>query len=342
MTALARRSFVLALAVGASAPQGASAQDSPHERAAAAFSAARALIDAGDCKAAIPKLLETLSHELSIGAYFSLADCHGQVDLLVAWRDVKAAEALAVQRQDERIHAARRRLAELESKLPTFRLTVPPSVGAATGVAIRLDDRVIGPEIYGDGVIAAAPGAHNIEVTAPHKKTFHRQVVASPPNSGGVVADVTIELGDDAPTPVGLEARAPAPQPHDGLPRSEGGGGIGSQRTIALVLGGVAAVGIAVGAVAGIVALNGNGKVRQDCGGRTVSPCTPVAGTNPVGDASQTRAVAAVSTIGFVAGGAAMAGALVLWFSAPRARERVAIAPMVSASLGGISASGQF
>jgi hypothetical protein len=195
----------------------------------------------------------------------------------------KAAEALAVQRHDERIDAAHRRLKELESKVPTFRLILPSVVSAMPGLLVKLDGVPIGPEIYGDGVIATTPGAHDIEVSAPSKRTLHRRVTASPPGSDATVETATVSL-EDEPTqstpPTGSSEAPPAsvpPAPHDIEPENKDGR---PQRTIAVVLGGVGILGIGVGTVAGIAALTKHRNLVTNCGG-SVSSCNP---NSPVDD----------------------------------------------------------
>jgi hypothetical protein len=329
-----RRLVATLLVIGSAlAARGAVADDSAHEKAVRAFAAGRAAIEAGDCKAAIAKLQEANAFEPSVGAHFSLADCHEQLDLLAAWRDLKAAESLAARNQDEREQVARKRAADLEPKLPTFRLVVPPAVSAAPGFRIRLDESTMGADIYGDGIVATTPGPHDLEVSAPNKKTFTRHIIVAAPRSGGSVETVTVVLEEDA-----SRQSAPALEPARGrepppvaAPEAPPGR---SRRTAALVLGGVGLVGVGVGAVAGILALGKSGDINDTCTGKLGS-CDPNQSGTVSSDVDAARRFATVSDIGFIAGGAMLAGAAILWFTAPRAD--VALTPTVGPSQAGLS-----
>lgn len=89
------------------------------QRSITLFDQGRRLLENGNCKDAIPKLEESLRYNESVGARFSLASC--RVDPLVAWREYKAAEALALRKNDERAKGARSAAAALEPKLALVR-----------------------------------------------------------------------------------------------------------------------------------------------------------------------------------------------------------------------------
>jgi hypothetical protein len=303
-----------------------------HDKAVHAFTVARASIGAGDCKAAISKLQESISFEPSVGAHFSLADCHEGLDLLAAWRDLRAAEGLAARNHDERELVARRRAGALESKLPTFRLVVPRVVSALQGLEVRLDQSTIDADIYGDGVVATMPGTHELTASAPNRKAFKRRFVVAAARGGGEVETVTVVLEEDeAPPPAPASPPAPAREPLVVAPKDDAGR---SRRTTALVIGGVGLVGVGVGAVAGVLAAGKYSDIKSRCGGDT-SHCDPSFTSSEPSELDTAKRLATVSDIGFIAGGVALAGAAVLWVTAPR--MRVAVVPAVGPSQGGLS-----
>jgi hypothetical protein len=277
-----------------------------------------------------------------------LADCHEQLDLLAAWKDLKAAEDLAARSHDERLAIARRRVEQVESKLPTFRLVVPTLVAETRGLKVRLDDALIGPDIYGDGVVATTPGTHALEVSAPEKETWHARVSVSPPERDATIPTLTVSLLPAplaAPPPAEPPAQNPAPPPASTPavpPSSANDERGGAQRTTALVLGGVGVAGLALGVVTGAIAIVRAADIKHKCGG-DVGSCETSAFPTENDAASTTRTIANVSTVSFVAGGAVLAGAALLWFTAPRRSDgRVGVAPMLGPTVGGLSASGRW
>jgi hypothetical protein len=107
----------------------------------------------------------------------------------------------------------------------------------------------------------------------------------------------------------------------------------GPWRTLGLVAGGLGAVGLGVGAAFGIKAMGDKNDAHCD----TTNACK----AGPLSDA---RGSATISTIGFVAGGALLAGGAALVLLAPRVRGADAaalqIAPAVGASDAGLLVQG--
>jgi hypothetical protein len=91
------------------------------------------------------------------------------------------------------------------------------------------------------------------------------------------------------------------------------------QRTAAFVVGGVGVAGLALGAVFGIVALGKNGDLRNACGGDVHTCVLPAGSPSVTGPRDSARSASTVSTIAFIAGGAALAGGVVLFATAPSA-----------------------
>jgi hypothetical protein len=99
----------------------------------------------------------------------------------------------------------------------------------------------------------------------------------------------------------------------------------------ALAVGGVGAVGIVVGAVAGALAASNRSDLKSQCaagGGSYPSNCGggTLADDRRTALASEARSMVAkstASTIAFVAGGVCAAGGVLLWVTAPRGNAPV-------------------
>jgi hypothetical protein len=81
----------------------------------------------------------------------------------------------------------------------------------------------------------------------------------------------------------------------------------------AIVVGVVGLVGVATGAVSGVLSLSWHNSAQHDCPGAACPTSNP-------GFSTWHQAVVAgnVSTLAFAAGGVLLAGAGVLWFTAPK------------------------
>jgi serine/threonine-protein kinase len=96
------------------------------------------------------------------------------------------------------------------------------------------------------------------------------------------------------------------------LPAPSAGGGLGTQKILALVSGGVGVIGVGVGTAFGIIAISKKNNAQSICPG---AECPTQAGSS---DWSNAGSAGNVSTIGFIVGGIGLAGAAPLWFTAPR------------------------
>ena len=119
-----------------------------------------------------------------------------------------------------------------------------------------------------------------------------------------------------------------------GPPGVEGRSRWSGQKTLALVVGGAGVVGLGVGGAFGLAASSQWSQAKQECGGG----CT--GNTGAQSERSKALDSATASTIAFAAGGAALVGAAVLWFTAPG--PYVQLAPVVSTRAAGVAAVGAF
>ncbi|HEX4446082.1 MAG TPA: hypothetical protein VH044_05075, partial [Polyangiaceae bacterium] len=200
--------FLVSCMVVVAASPAAADNDADHQKASAAFRAARVDIVAGNCAAAISKLQESLSYEPSVGAHLSIADCYEQVDLVAAWRELQEAADLATSRGDERAAVARDRALGLEPRLSMLRFVYAPAPADPSGLEVRVDGNVVRPYLLRRGTLATTPGAHDIEVSLAHKKTWRGHVAA---RSAGTSVEVDVALEDEAPPAAAAAAAEQAP-----------------------------------------------------------------------------------------------------------------------------------
>jgi hypothetical protein len=314
----------------------ASADDSAHDKAVVAFQEGRRYIEAGNCDAAITKLRESLSFEPSVGARLSLADCYEASDPLSAWRMLKEAANLAYINADDRLPLAETRASALEKRLATIRITVPQATLEQPGFELRIDGELIDKFNYRNGVIATKPGKHIVEASAPLRH-FAQQVNA---DTGGT-AQVSVQLQRDTCATGTVSPAAPA-APITVMGESPGS----TRRTLGLAIAGAGVAGLASGVVFGILTLNKKSKIDDICGGNPGDCKAPPGSVDP--ERSSATTTATISTASFIAGGVAVLGGGLLYFTAPSAsslpagtpRASVRVAPRVGINNAGMGLEG--
>jgi hypothetical protein len=165
----------------------------------------------------------------------------------------------------------------------------------------------------------ADPGPHQIEASAPGFKTAKTET--SLPEGGSGAA--TLRLEPDAaaggpppgmaPYPPGAMAPGPqqSPPPNYGPPppmMAPAPEQKGSSKTLGFVLIGVGGAGVAVGSIAGGIALNLKSALDKP------GVCSPKSNCNPTAqsDIDKMNTAATVSTVGFAVGGGALAAGIIV------------------------------
>jgi hypothetical protein len=302
--------------------------------AEALFKQARDLMAGGDYAQACPKLAESERLDPSAGTMLNLASCYEKNGQLAsAWVTFKGA-ATAAQRanEPERAKLARARAAKLEPRLPTLTITVAAGADLPDLVVTR-DDQKVGRAEWGTP-IPIDPGAHAVEASAAGHKTWQTQARVDGP---GAKASVEIPpLATDsnraAPAVEAAPAPAPSPPPPSRPPPSSPGS---TQRVVGVVVAGLGVAGVAAGSVFGVIAKSHESDATPHCSG---SECDAVGITA----LNQAHDAATVSTIGFVAGGAAIAGGVVIYLVAPRGSPGTGLflAPGAAGSVAGLTLRG--
>ena len=313
------------------------------------FYEARTLMQAGKFVDACPKLEEAMRLDPGIGTEFNLADCNEHLGkLATAWtafNDVAGQAKLS--NQSEREKVARKRAAALEPRLPRLAIDV---TSATPGLEVKRDALVVAASAWGT-LVPVDPGTHRIAVTAPGKAPWETTVttregktarVAVPrdlPALGGAVATGPAPLEPNAASTTTTSSSAATATEAFPEPVVEGHGG--AQRAVGWVVSSLGFVSVGVGAGFGLSSLSKRNDSRAHC--NTV-------GCDSEGVSLRDDAVrnGNVATITMIAGGAALAGGLLLVLTAPRdapPRERagsIRAVPTAGIGSGGISLQGVF
>jgi hypothetical protein len=297
----AGRSLLVALALALPASRAARAEPADPVAAQALFEQGREQMARGEYEAACPKLEESQRLSPAPGTAFNLADCWTHTGRLAsAWslfRDVEAEARLA--RQTMRAQVARRRGDELEHLLPRLLIHVPTP---PDGIELRRDGVLVGRAQW-DTAVPVDLGPHNVAAAAPGRSPWRTtvQVVARAATVTVVVPPLEI---------VAPEGAAPPPPPPalrlDTPPASRPA----QSRTAAIAVGASGLVLLAASGVTIAVA-----KSRYDSATCSGTVCSSEAALR---QRDHARSLGDVATGLAIAGGASVAGGVVLWLATGR------------------------
>jgi len=304
------------IAVRAGAQQGGASNRAAAE---ALFNQGRALAASGKYAEACPKFEASEQLDPGLGTLLNLAACYEKLGKTAsAWAEYREAIPLARAAGSKvRVDLATERAKALESRLSMLTIRALGGGEQSAGLDIRRDGVPVLPAELGSP-IPVDPGSHTVEATAPGKQKWSstvelreaqrlavdvpaltRNEVSAPPVGPAVATSGTPERPINAP---------PAEQP---APSGSG------QRTAAIVAGAIGVVGVGLGAVFGIGAASKWSDAKSHCSAYPY-------GCDAEGlDAhSSANSKASISTVAFIVGGSALAGAAILWFTAPSGKEQ--------------------
>jgi hypothetical protein len=196
----------------------------------------------------------------------------------------------------------------VNAQIPTIIFQVKDrSGGDLTAVKVAMDGEVLADRLEGTA-LSIDPGEHAFTFeTAGQAPVTKKLVILEAQKERREV----ITLGTQtAETPVTATP-----------PEAKENRGLGAQKIVSIVAGGVGVVGLGLGTAFGIMAMSSKSDAQNVC----PNHCTTADGLSSWSDAAS---AGNISTVGFIIGGVGIAGAAVLWFTAPKSSTtRVGFGP---------------
>jgi len=292
------------------------------------FAQGRRLVDVDhDYVQACPLFERAAKLRASIGVLLNLADCYERLGRTgSASTKFREAADMARAAGDPRESFANDRITALQPRVPWLTLDAT-KLATVTGVELRLDGVTIDARNWGDPV-PVDPGRHTVDVYAPGKKPWSHGMDVT---TSTAIYVPSLEDAGASPTPT-----APG-QPEQATPPKTGG--LGTQRALALVAGGVGVVGLGVGSAFGLISLSDRSTALAHCeaGG---NPCQP----QGVQAGKDAQTAGNVSTVAFIAGLVGLGVGAALWLTAPidSNRASVALVPGAGPADAGLSLRGRW
>ena len=321
---LLRAASLLPLAFGLSLSTPVLAQDIV--TAEALFHSGLADMEAGRYETGCKALASSQRLDPRVGTLFTLATCEerwGHVaTAVIRFEDfILLYERLPEDRRAT--HAARHKVAvetrdRLKPDVPRWTLSLPP--GAPAGTVVKRDGEVL-PEPALGIAVPVDPGEHVVSTQAPGGPLLEKKVTVAK----GQTLTLTLEIAPSgaATAPSGTVAPrgsatavSTAPARDKTLPDT----GPSPRRVAVYVSGGVGIAGLVAGGVLGGLVIGKKGIVDAHCGqaiGQSDRTGCDETGAEAGKDA---QGLGVGSTVGFAVGGAALATALVLFLTEPKAR----------------------
>lgn len=297
----------------------------PRTEAMLLFDQGQKEMKAGEYEKACNSFERSLALYADSGTKGSLARCYEKAGRLasawVLWRQLADLAPSADLRKDAAAQAAKLapRVAHYVLKVtkpaPGMTLTINGKTAALTEVPVPID---------AGGVIVRA--------YAPGRKDWSADLSAVDGK------ELAIEVPELEVVPVSTDDNNNAHQqpPPPSKPARQVGRG---QRLVGMAIAGLGAVTVGVGGVFGIKA-QGKFKDAKDLCGGDIDNCSNVAGAQPLVD--DARSAGNLSTMLFVAGGAAIVTGIVVFQLSPKPENKVAVTPLASPTTAGVALSGRF
>lgn len=240
----------------------------------------------GNCEAAIPRFVESLKLDPKAITLINLANCEEKTeklaDALGHW--VEARERAQSEGNSAIVEEAEKRARALEPKLS--RLTIALAKSAPKGAEVSRDGVVLGAVSLGVSLPVNA-GAHTVVVRAKGYEDSTTNVELSSGETKDVVVDVGAKKPEAEGAGITTSAGEEAPKP-----------GKHSATSPLVYAGfGTAIVGVGIGAVTGLLAMNKASEVSAAC------PDHACTNASALGEVDTGRTLGTVSTVAFIVGG---------------------------------------
>lgn len=277
------------------------------------FNEAKKLMEEKKFAEACPKLESAYRKDQQGGTLLNLAYCHQEMgSKWLAWVEFREAESKSTDKQ--RKDFAHDKMKELEKGLA--RLVVDPQTKYEL-TEVYLEDRRIYDAEKGIPFYAEPNNQRKAVFHAKGKKPAVLLISVGSPKDKMQHVQVP-EMADEDPIPAAPVAESSSPAPAPLPPPAEPTSSWSGQKTLAVVLGALGLGGVAVGSVFGIKTVSGPCADGPEADGH--EPCSKE-------QRSQASTDAALSTAAFIAGGALLTGAVVVWILAPSGGKTGALAP---------------
>jgi hypothetical protein len=326
---LVDRARIIALVIAGGIAATISVARAQSAEAEALFRDGRNLIKAGKLAAGCDRLAASERLESSIGTLLNLGDCREKLGKLAsAWAAFRKAEAMAKRSggDDRRQAEAARRAVALEPRLSNLVIDVGHVVD---GLVVRRDGEVVDDATW-NTALPVDPGSYTIVAEAPGHAPWRTSLVIGAGDRRRVVSVPLLE-------PVATAAPPPGPEP---APRYRLVAVPVARRTwtttraISAVFAVSGAGALGTGIYFGVHARNLDDRANQRCPG---AACSDPEGLR-LNDQAKTSAMRA--NVLYVAGGATLATAAVLWFLG--APGEVAVVPAAGDHQLGVAMTGRF
>jgi|KBSSwiStaDraftv2_1062776.scaffolds.fasta_scaffold245582_2 hypothetical protein len=327
MTLADRVRIVAAIAATAFVfPQSTAHAQSPE--AEVLFRDGRDLIKHGKLAAGCDKLAASERLESSIGTLLNLGDCREKLGKLAsAWAAFRKAEAMAKRsgKDDKRQAEAGRRAAQLEPKLSNLVIEVE---GGVAGMVVRRDGEVIDQAAW-NTPMPVDPGTYTIVAEAPGFVAWSAQVTVP---AGAQRQVFTVPALERVPVAAPPAESEPAPGPR--LVPIRRPGTWSTARRFAVAAGVLGAGAVGTGIYFGWRASDLQDRADRRC---PLLVCDDAEGLR-LNDQARTSALTA--NILYIAGGATLATAVVLWVVG--APAEIVVVPAAGDHQVGVSMTGRF
>jgi hypothetical protein len=294
--------------------RGAAAAPEDAQTAEALFQSAKEAMTRGDLADACARFAESVRLDPAAGGFLNLADCEERAGKLASALVHFQAARDRLKTDDYRVPFAAERIAKLGPRVPHLTVLANTQVSGAT---ILRDETPLGAASLGVA-LPVDPGVHLLVLRAPGRVETRREITLRE----GESQTVDLVPGAVVAPPLGASPVTPSSEANRG----------GTQRTIAVTLGGAGLALVATGAVLGVVSKSTYDSARSHCPSGPNS-CT----ADGVSGGESAYSQASASTVAFVAGGALVAAGVTLYFTAPRA---VTFAPAVGSGHAGLDVVG--
>lgn len=285
------------------------------------FMEGREAVKKGELGRAVALFLRSQELHPTVGTLLNLASVEEQLGKIASAMEHFELAGKELKEDDDRLPVAREGAARLKPRVPTLR--IERAAGAPATMGIRVDGAALAASQVG-AERRLDPGTYNVTTEAPGHEERRYQVKLIE----GAHETLAVEVGK----PVTLLL-----PPSGTAPRSS------SVTTAGWALGGVGLAGLGVGAVAGILAIGKKSDAAAQC------PNPASCGSAGLESAAAGRALAGVSTAGFVLGGLGVAAGVTLIVvgrpraaSAPQQAVSARVSPWALPGGAGIGAAGSF